>query len=727
MLPFLLVAVGACPDLLRAEEPERKTAPRLFQPVRRPDVPKIANPKIETRNPIDAFVLAKLEAKGLQLSAPADRLRLLRRVTFDLTGLVPTIAEQEAFLADRSPQAYEALVDRLLASPQYGERWAQHWLDLVRYAETDGFKADDHRSDAHKYRDYVIRAFNADLPYDRIVRQQIAGDELEPDNPEAILATGFLRLWPDEYNAANLEQRRQEILDDVTEVTGLAFLGMTFGCARCHDHKFDPITQADYFRLQAFFAALQPREMTLADGGQAREYQAKVREWEKATQEIRNEMDRLIGGKREEMRKSAMQKFRPEIQEAICTPAEKRSPYQMQIALMAEPQVVRGVKDILAKLPAEAKSRYQELEKQLAAVQPGRPAPLPTAMAVTDVGRQGPPVHRLLGGDWRKPRERIEPAFPDFLGSGKATALPTENSTGMRSTLAGWLTGREHPLTARVIVNRLWQFHFGVGIVATPSDFGVQGLQPTHPELLDWLASELMENGWSLKHLHRLMVLSASYRQDSLVDPENPKHTRALAVDRENTLLWHARRRRLEGEAVRDVMLQAAGDLNLQMLGPSAKPRLPEQLSKYAWKPDDRVQDQNRRSIYVYAKRNLRFPLFDAFDQPDLHNSCGRRLSTTTAPQALYLLNSAFTHQQAGMLATRLLDRHGNKDEALVGEAYRTLWGRPATDDEVRLAVRFINTQSALARPNGQPTGRTAAVTDFCHALLNTNEFLFID
>jgi hypothetical protein len=734
MLPVVLVA-WAClglPGLVHSTEPEpqRQTDPRLFQPVKRPAVPTIRNPRSTIRNPIDAFLVAKLEEKGLALGAPADRLRLLRRVTFDLTGLPPRPEEQDAFLADTAPGAYERLVDRLLASPRYGERWAQHWLDLVRYAETDGFKADDHRPDAHKYRDYVIRAFNADLPYDRFVRQQLAGDELEPDNPDAVVATGFLRLWPDEYNAANLEQRRQEILDDVTETTGLAFLGMTFGCARCHDHKFDPITQADYFRLQAFFAAMQPRQATVGTAAQRCENQARLAAWEQATQEIREEMDALIAGKRDEMRRGAMQKFRPEIQQAILTPPEQRTPYQMQIALMAEPQLQRGVKDMVAKLPAVQKQRYQELEKRLAAVPVPRPAPMPTAMAIRDIGPQAPPVHRLLGGDWRKPREEMEPAFPEFLGGGRAQLRPPSgDTTGRRSAFANWLTARDNPLTARVIVNRLWQFHFGVGIVATPNDFGVQGTPATHPELLDWLAAELMDHGWSLKHLHRLMVTSAAYCQDSTVDPKNPTHAKGLAADRANTLLWHARRRRLEGEAIRDAMLLAAGDLNGRMFGPSAKPTLPAQLSKYAWKPDELPQDRNRRSIYVLVKRNLRFPLFDAFDLPDLHNSCARRQTTVTAPQALYLLNSAFTHEQALSLASRLLERHGEGDTGIIADTYRILWGRPGTEDEIRLGQRFVSRQTGLHNRSGAAgsDARKAALTDFCHAVLNSNEFLTID
>ena len=709
--------------------PERAV---LFQPPKRPAVPAVQN-SAWVRNPIDAFVLARMEAKGLVPNKVADKLRLFRRVTIDLTGLPPTIAEQEAYLADRSDDAYHKFVDRLLASPHYGERWAQHWLDLVRFSETDGFKADDYRADAHKYRDYVIRALNADLPYDRFVRQQLAGDELEPDNPEALLATGFNRLWPDEYNAANLEQRRQEILDDQTENTSLAFLGLTFGCARCHDHKFDPTAQADYFRFQAFFAAMRSNNATVLAPAARRDYELKLAAWEKATQAIREEMETLIAVPRQEIRKGAMGKFRPEIQEAITTPEEKRTPYQQHIALMAEPQLVRPQKDMMKKLTEAKRKRYEELEGKLNALPP-RPV-APQAMAVADF-RVAPPTHLLQGGDWHKPKQELRPGFPTYLGGGSVEmSLPTGvESTGLRSALARWLTRRDNPLTARVMVNRLWQHHFGVGLVATSNDFGMQGELPTHPELLDFLAVEFMDRGWSMKEIHRLMVTSSAYCQDSQIDPANPAHGRAFAADPGNKLLWHARRRRLEGEAIRDSLLVLSEDLSERMFGVSARPKLPDGVSNYAWKPDASRAERNRRSVYIFVKRNMRYPLFDAFDWPDLHNSCARRVSTTTAPQALLMLNGDLTLENARTWGGKLLARHGSDDDALVAHAFRAAWGRPATIDEVRLGVRFLAAQAerlrertAGLRPMTAAELRAAAVADFCHALLNTNEFLYVD
>jgi hypothetical protein len=736
LLPILAGLAMLCLNVpARAGKPA-DTSP-FFQSPRRPVAPAVKD-KAWIVNSIDGFILARLEAEGLTPAPRADKLRLLRRVTFDLTGLPPTVAEQDAFLADASADRYRKVVDRLLASPRYGERWAQHWLDLVRYAETDGFKADDLRPQAHRYRDYVIQSLNNDLPYDRFLRQQLAGDELEPDNPDALIATGFLRLWPDEYNAANLYQRRQEILDDVTDVTGQVFLGLTFGCARCHDHKFDPILQSDYFRLQAFFASMQPRDdVPAATRAAQSEYQRRLAAWEAASRDIRAEMEQLIAAERKKQRAYALDKFRSEIQQTVLMADEKRTPYQRQIALLAEKQLNTPEKTVLARLPADKKKHYQELQRKLSAIQPARPEPLPLAMAVTDVASDSPPTHLLAGGDWRKPRELLQPGFPHFLDESTPDIRPIaeRKTTGRRSALAQWLTRKDNPLTARVLVNRLWQHHFGAGIVGTASDFGVMGDTATHPELLDWLAVEFVENGWSLKHMHRLMVMSAAYRQDSRVDPSSSVHRHAATVDRDNHLLWHARRRRLEGEAVRDAALALSGELNRRMLGRSAQPPLPPNISKYAWKPDPRAEDQNRRSIYVLAKRNMRYPLFDAFDLPDMHNSCARRLTTTTAPQALLLLNGDFALERARRLAIRLREHFDAEEEERIAHAYRLAWGRVPSSEEVQLGVRFLNaqTEALLAQKkagSGQRTradARAAALNDFCHALLNTNEFLFVD
>jgi hypothetical protein len=723
-----------------------------FHSPRRPEVPSVVQ-RAWVANPIDAFILHALEAKGLTPSPPADKRTLLRRVCFDLTGLPPTADEQRSFLEDKADDAYDRLVDRLLDSPHYGERWAQHWLDVVRYAETDGFKEDAFRPDAHKYRDYVIRSFNEDLPYDQFIRQQLAGDELEPGNSQALIATGLNRLYPDEYNAANVRQRRQEIHDDLTEATSLAFLGLTIGCAACHDHKFDPITQVDYYRLQAFFAPLLPRDDLPAAGAEEkRRYAEQLAVWESATRGIRDEIEALLAPERDAALKDSLLKFEPDIRQAVETPPARRSAMDQQLCTQAMKYVTPKLRDLPKSLKGDQKARYESLSSRLAEFDHLKPAPLPTAMAAIDASAESPQTFRLAVGNYRKPLEEVQPGFPAFLGASEpsisAVSTPgdasgTTSSSGRRAALARWLSRPDHPLTARVMVNRIWQHHFGRGIVGTPNDFGAMGDPPTHPELLDWLAVEFTEHGWSMKTMHRLMVTSAAYRQSSAVDADRPEQARALEADPSNNLLWHARRRRLEGEAIRDAMLQLSGQLNARMFGPSARPALPGSIDgKLAWKSDERSEDQNRRSIYVIAKRNLRYPLLDIFDLPDMHNSCAKRSATTTAPQALALLNSEFAIDQARHWTARLIGEHGRDLGALVRAAFTEAMCQPPAEHESAMVQAFLARQTAAIAESGTATDvglldapaagvyeptQAAAIVDFCHALLNANALLYVD
>ncbi len=731
---FALFASLGCGSLTAADLPAFNNGAWPFCPPERPAVPAVEN-SAWVANPIDAFILSSLEAKGLSPTAEADRLTLLRRLSFDLTGLPPTAAEQREFLADQNDGAYERLVDRLLDSPRYGERWAQHWLDVVRYAETDGFKADEFRPDAHKYRDYVIRAFNADLPYDRFIRQQLAGDELEPDNPEALVATGLNRLYPDESNAADLRQRRQEIHDNLTDTTALAFLGLTVGCAQCHDHKFDPITQVDYFRLQAFFATLLPRDdVPAATREEIERHREKQAAWEEATAPIRSEIDALLGPKRKATLRDAIEKFDPEIRAAINASPDERTCMQQQIAFQAMRYVSPKMDAIGEKnLKDEQLARYEELTAELAKFDHLKPPDLPTAMAVSDASAEAPPTHRLAVGDYRKPLEQVQPGFPAFLGACEPvieTPPSGSASSGRRAALADWLCRPDHPLTARVMVNRIWKHHFGVGIVATPNDFGAMGEPPTHSQLLDWMAVEFVDRGWSLKAMHRLMVTSSAYRQSSRVDFDNPAHARAIEFDGGNRLLWHARRRRLEGEALRDAMLSLSGDLQSRMFGPSARPELPEGIAgRTAWQTDEAPQDRNRRSVYIFAKRNLRFPLLEILDQPDLHNSCPERSTTTTAPQALALLNGEFSLEQAERWSQALAAEHDEDTTAIVSAAWQTAFTRPPSESEIEAAKNFLQsqTETLAAKQSDGPPPQAAALVDFCHAILNANEFLYVD
>jgi hypothetical protein len=731
-IAFCVVAVGCWLSFARADEAAHNQW--LFSSPARPTLPKVD--RDWPSNSIDQFIAESHARLNITPSGPATRWALLRRATFDVTGLPPTIDEQREFVNDRSERAFDRVVDRLLASPRFGERWARVWLDLVRFAESDGFKSDNHRPDAFRYRDYVIKAFNADLGYDDFVRQQLAGDETEPTNPEAIIATGLNRLYPDEDNAANLFQRRQEILDDITDVTSLAFMGLTMGCAQCHDHKFDQILQEDYFRLQAFFAPLVERnDYRLASAEQIAEYERRLGAWRTATESIRTELDDLFAELKQKDFDYKMGKFAPDIQACVRTPPADRGPLEEQIARMALKQAAGGFdRDKAAeKLPPDRQARYEKLKAELAAHDSMKPHPLPTVMSVSDIGDTAPPTHLLIGGNWKNPDAEVEPGIPLQFQEAESNATDTrlaavhvaaEGTTGRRSQLAAWLTSSHHPLTARVIVNRVWQHYFGDGIVATPNDFGVQGSPPTHAKLLDWLAVELVEHDWNLKHIHRLILTSATYQQSS-----HARDDEAARRDPENRLLWRAQRRRLSAESIRDNMLAAAGILNNAMFGPGIRPELPDGVSdRYAWRPDEDVANRYRRSVYVLAKRNMRYPLFDDFDLPDMFQSCGKRAETTTATQALTLLNGGEAREVAARWADRLLHQWGDDVRQIAAMAYQTAWGRPADEREIEMAYRFLSeSHQAASQSAANQADPRGATTDFCHALFNTNEFIYID
>ncbi len=734
-----------------------------FRAFARPKVPEIANRKSPIANEIDRFLLAKLAEQKLSYAPEADRRTLIRRVYFDLIGLPPTPAEVEAFVADTSKDAYEKVVERLLASPQFGERQALFWLDLVRFAETDGFKADDVRPLAWRYRDYVIKSFNADKPYDRFVKEQIAGDELYPGDFDAIIATGFLRHYPDEYNAVNLEQRRYEIITDITDTTSAAFLGLTAGCARCHDHKYDPVTQRDYFRMQAFFAGFWPTDAPIVSPTERAGYEKRLAAWEAKVGEVRTALAKFEDASRLKAQAKERSRFPEEYSKLLDVPFEKRTPLEKQIGSMVERQVYsRAAADLSKTLKGAEKDQYDALKAQLAQLTKEKPADPPRAQVMTDLPTP-PPTMLLKRGDWRKPGEELVPGYIGVITDKDADAKPANGSPGRRSALANWIASKDNPLTARVIVNRLWQQHFGYGIVRTASDFGAAGDKPTHPELLDWLASELVEpksppppppppggegeqergrtgkderapsssltppsflgkgagglgssQPWSLKHIHRLIVTSAAYRQGARGSEEGAK------ADSENKLLWQYPRRRLDGEALRDAMLAVSGQLNPKAGGPSVFPELPAELQKTApaWKPSADPAERNRRSVYVFVKRNLRYPLFTLFDAPDRNETCARRFTTTTAPQALTLLNDSVVLGIAKSFAARVTKEVGTDREKVIDRAFALACGRPPTSEESAAMLGF------LTRHKGT---EAEAVIDLCHALLNLNEFLYVD
>ncbi|MBI3464146.1 MAG: DUF1549 domain-containing protein, partial [Planctomycetes bacterium] len=513
-----------------------------FQPVNPPSVPEVSL-RHRVRTPIDAFVLERLEKQGLSLDSPAEKHEWLRRAKFDLLGLPPTPEEIERFIGDDSAGAYERLIDEFLASPHYGEAWGRHWLDLVRYAETAGFNADPLRPLAYKYRDYVIRAFNADTPYDRFIQEQIAGDELFPESEDALIATGYNVMWPDESNASDILLARQEALNDLTANVGSVFLGLSIGCAQCHDHKFDPILQTDFYQLQAFFAGIVPVESVPVGSHDAlADYQRKLRAWLEETAAVRNELHGLESTAMAMAGREKRMKFPPIVLDAIDTPVEHRTAVQRQFAFWSQRQITVSDQELEAQWTTSQKTRRDELRQRRAELEKQKPQP-PGRLAAwvgTEVQSEPPATHLLAGGGYQRPLQEAPPGFPVALVNGASNLAkvtsPRLGTSGRRTALAKWLSDPGNPLTARVMVNRIWQGHFGRGIVADANDFGTQTEPPMHPELLDWLASEFVARGWSIKEMHRLIMLSEVYRQSShRRSAEQPDH-HGMEVDPANTL-----------------------------------------------------------------------------------------------------------------------------------------------------------------------------------------------
>jgi hypothetical protein len=605
------------------------------------------------RTPVDAFVLDRLTRAGLSPAPEAERPTLIRRVCFDLTGLPPAPEEIMAFVNDPAPDAYERLVERLLASPRYGERWGRHWLDVVRFAETEGFEYDRQRPGAWRFRDYVIDSFNRDKPYDRFVLEQLAGDEMEPDNHELQIAAGFHRLGPVRRNAGNqaLALSRDEVLTEMTDVIGVAFLGLTVGCARCHDHKFDDVSQTDYYCLQAFLAATQEHNLVLASAAEQAEWQARTDKVQAVIQRTKKELFKLQGAERSQL-----------------------------------------------------EEKLQELEESL-------PAPLPTISTVRDVEAERTPVYLLKRGNPEKKERQVGPRLPHQFLAADAPELPAD-TPNPRTLLARWIASPDNPLTARVLVNRVWQLHFGRGLVETANDFGVNGSPPSHTELLDWLADAFVRGGWRIKELHRLIVLSSTYRQSA----QSLDVGAGVEKDAEDRLLWRFPRLRLGAEEVRDAMLAVSGRLTGVAGGPSVVVPVEADQVKLLYSPAQwaitrDVREHDRRSVYLLVKRNLRLPFMEAFDQPDAQTSCARRETSTHALQALELLNGKLSNDLAESFAARLLREAGPDPAAQVERGYLLAAGRPPTSREKELALRFLREQP---------------LKEFALALFNLNAFLYL-
>ncbi len=663
---------------------------------------------------IDHFISAKLADKGLKRAAPADKLTSIRRATYDLHGLAPTQAEVQAFLADTATDAYPKLIERLLASPRYGEKWGRHWLDLARYGDTSGFEQDPYLLYSWRYRDYVIKSFNDDKPYDRFVKETIAGDEIFPEEAEAHQGTGFYTVSANRDMLYKQEkENRVETLTAFTDTTSGVFLGLTVGCARCHDHKFDPIPQRDYYRLQAVFMPHQKTRVFLHYNN-ARGYDLNENTRLFRLQELGAQMMALLDPHRKRLRDAVLAKMSPEVNAAFKTPDDHKTPGQKKITDQFQKEVEPTDAQVYAVLSKDEAEQLDKIEKRLVGMyknfQPG-----PFSPGLTDISRESPRSFVPAKGGGQG--EEVGPGYPTALGGGDIPAPPvTAETTQRRKGLAEWIASPENPLTARVMVNRIWQFHFGRGIVNTPSDFGTRATA-SHRELLDWLATEFVAQKWSFKAMHRLIMNSEAYRQSS------KPSTKALEVDPDNTLLSYFTRRRLEAEEVRDSILAASGALNLKMGGRPVVPTLAteelygmSQPLNNAWIVTEDTREHDRRTIYMISRRNFRMPLLEAFDQPEGVLSCSRRDSSTTAPQSLSLLNGRFTLAQAGVLA-KMLEPEADP----VTAAWQRLFGRAPADFEAERSNKFLTQQTQ------RMGNRQAALIELARGLFNLNEFLYVE
>jgi len=693
-----------------------------FQPLQRPALPEVKN-KSWGRNAIDVFLLARLEEKGLNPSAAVERRRLIRRAYFDLIGLPPTPPEVEAFVADPAPDAYERLIDRLLENPHYGERWARHWLDIVRYAESHGFEHDYDRPTAYPYRDFVIKALNQDLPYNTFVKWQIAGDELVPDNPLALTATGFLAAGVHSTQITNnqVEKERYDELDDIVRTLGTSMLGLTIGCARCHDHKFDPIPTRDYYRLLSTFTTTVRTEVDIpldqaayADGRSR--FEAEHAPLRAAL--VRYEKEQLPG----------------KLDQWLARRGQKREgsgppmPVQLILARLSdkpEEKLSAEERGVLVRWYRTTDPEWRKLNQRVEEHQ--RKAPSSTASKALICSEGLPPVrlhsqgadflketHFLKRGDPNQKDGVAEQSFLQVL-----TRTPEQEkhwqtpppsgwrTSYRRKALADWVTDVDYgagQLLARVIVNRLWQHHMGRGIVGTPGDFGFQGERPTHPELLDWLAGELIARGWSLKAIHKLILTSSAYRQETAGDRDKAR------VDPENRLYWRRTPRRLQGEVIRDSMLAVGGLLDDRMFGPGTLD-----------------PNHKRRSIYFFVKRSQLPTMMTLFDGPDTLQGMEARAVTTIAPQALLLMNNKLVRDCAEGLARRVTPAEGKDVAGPVQQAYLAALARRPTEEERKDAVAFVKEQQDSYQADGRKDAQHLALTDFCQVLLELNEFVYVD
>ena len=763
------IAQGAKTIRLEPKDPDsvRFTEEELghwsFQPVKEPRVPRPSG--FDIRTPIDAFVAERMAKRGLRFSPRAGRETLIRRITYDLTGLPPTATEVEAFVDDETPQAWPRLVERLLSSPEFGVRWGRHWLDVAGYAESDGGSGNDtRRPNAWHYRDYVFESFNRNKPIDQFLREQIAGDELidgKPDtnNPrhvELLTATGFMRMAPDPTQSSNSLADRNQAAADAVQVIGSSTLGLTVGCAQCHDHKYDPIGIDDYYRFRAIFDPVFPLkkwqqpsarlvDVTSAeDRKKAEEIEARAKDMDAAIQAKKTELAKTIQAAK---LSDVPEEVRQETLQAVLAPNKERTERQKELLDLYP--MVKPVSFIAGFLVEYDNAAYREFEKQKAEVTKVRETKPPKRLVrvATEQPDVVPVSAVLFRGNPNSPGEKVQPGELAVLSqAGQAPALPvnesTRTTTGRRIAYASHLTNGQHPLTARVFVNRIWQHHFGQGIVDTPGDFGLNSEPPSHPELLDWLAADFVKHGWDQKRLHRMILLSTVYQQSARRTPELD------AVDPENRLLARANLRRLEAEAVRDFILATTGDLNLESGGPSipvttdAEGKVVIGVTKIRDGLAAGVRGQNeaafRRSAFIESNRSLPLNMLATFDLPEMKPNCDRRRSTTVATQSLWFLNDDQIIGLTGGLADRLFTNHPTEADQRLDALFRKLFATAPTDEEQQYLSSFLERQEELFRadPNAEWQKKIKAQPDaparrslaaLAQVLMASNRFLYID
>jgi hypothetical protein len=757
------------------------------------------------RNPIDAFVRSAMDKQGLEPAPQANRQTLIRRAWLDLVGLLPPPAEVDAFVKDPAPDAYDKLIDKLLASPNYGERWGRFWLDVVRYADSSGFEFDINIDNAWRYRDYVIKAFNEDKPYNRFVVENLAGDELDNPTNDSLTATTYYRLGPRvRFREKNYPSYRYDYMDDMVRTTYQGFMGLSVNCARCHDHKFDPITRLDYYKSVAAFWSYVDYDQPLAPKDKVEEYNRKLKELEKEMTPLRQEIARIEKPYREKQREDqvqdALKKFPADIQLAIRTPEAQRTSGQKLLVSQViisgddtDPDSIVADANASAKARAAAKanqvfgvaegggralklnaadeSKRAALQARIRAIEDRLPAPLPTADGVRDgdyrlspdglgdshipgTGRpdyglkccflpspgqkfEVPPVYFAAKGEDIKFDETTFPVQPGFLSVlTKGTPPPATHppnrpdyvSSGRRRALAEAIASPDNPLTARVMVNRIWGWHFGTGIVNTPGNFGKMGGMPSHPELLDWLATEFVRQGWSVKQMQRLIMTSETYKMDSAFSRENN-----LKADPTDVYLWRFPTHRLEAEIIRDITLSASGELNMAAGGEPFFPPIPVSVRadqpRGNWELTKEESATWRRSVYAYVKRGLKYPMFEVYDLPDLNVTCERRAVSTVPTQALTMLNNEFMLIQVNHFADRVWNQAGRDPEKQVKEMYRIAFSREPTKHEMDLNLSFLEKQKARAQAQngaGADGAMRSALADLAHVTMNLNEFVYI-